>query len=316
MAVVRAEPRISRACEVAMKVRPDPADPAGADSAANAEREEPVPISIVPIHTAVAGRARLKVGGMRGAPAVADLIERGLTGFSGVRAVSASTLTGNVIVYHEAATSLDVLRERMAALLRGEVAPPPRKHGAADALHSEADQQFWHAADAADAAARLGTSLSCGLSSEEAARRLASGGANVITSLAQRSELSILLGQFQSLPVALLAVAAVVSVATGGVFEAGAIMAVIALNGGIGFVTETRAERTIRSLEGVAALEARVLRDAQEIELPAEAVVPGDVMVLQRGMVVPADGRLIKSRALTCERSGAYWRKRAGRKVG
>ncbi len=282
-----------------MKVRPDLSDPAGVESTASNAAREPVPISIVPIHTAVAGRARLKVGGMRGAPAVADLIERGLTGFGGVRQVSASALTGNVTVCYEALTSVDVLVERMAALLRGEVAPPAHKHGAANSLHSNGDEQFWHAAKAADAATRLGTSLSCGLSSEEAGRRLASGGANVITSLAQRSELSILLGQFQSLPVALLAVAAVVSVATGGMFEAGAIMAVIALNGGIGFVTETRAERTIRSLEGVAALEARVLRDAQEIELPAEAVVPGDVMVLQRGMVVPADGRLITARALT-----------------
>src|SRR5260370_31083768 len=66
------------------------------------------------------------------------------------------------------------------------------------------------------------------------------GGANAMPSLQQRSELSILLGQFSGLPVALLDGAALVSVAIGGFLEAGAIMAVVALNGGIGFATERR----------------------------------------------------------------------------
>jgi P-type Ca2+ transporter type 2C len=109
----------------------------------------------------------------------------------------------------------------------------------------------------------------------------------------QRSELSILLGQFRGLPVALLAGAALVSVAIGRIMEAGAIIAVVALNGAIGFISERRAERTIRSLERVGAQTARVLRDGRELEIPAAAVVPGDVMVLQRGMIVPADGRLL-----------------------
>jgi len=98
--------------------------------------------------------------------------------------------------------------------------------------------------------------------------------------------------------VALLAGAALVSFAIGGFLEAGAIMAVVALNGGIGFATERRAERTIRSLEGVVAHTARVLRGGRESEIAAEAVVPGDIMILQRGMVVPADGRLISVCAL------------------
>src|SRR5262249_55003923 len=161
------------------------------------------------------------------------------------------------------------------ALLRGEIVP------ASD--EAESALPHWHTADEADIASGLGTSSSRGLSPEEANRRLMRSGANAMPSLRQRSDLSVLLGQFRGLPVALLAGAALVSVATGGFIEAGAIIAVVALNGGIGFVTERRAERTIRSLEGVGVHTARVLRNGCEGEIPAEAVVPGDVMILQRG---------------------------------
>jgi P-type Ca2+ transporter type 2C len=243
-------------------------------------------VSIVPVHTAVAGRARLQVAGLCGAPELAKLIERGLTGFGGVHDVSATALTGNVTVFYASPTSLDQIISRIAALLRGEVVP------ASD--EAEPLLPHWHTVDGADIAERLGTASSHGLSPQEASIRLMRGGANAMPSLRQRSELSILLGQFGGLPVALLAGAALVSVAIGGFLEAGAIMAVVALNGGIGFATERRAERTIRSLEGVVAHTARVLRGGGELEIAADAVVPGDIMILQRGMVVPADGRLIK----------------------
>jgi P-type Ca2+ transporter type 2C len=247
-------------------------------------------VSIVPVHAAVTGRVRLQVAGLGGAPELAKLIERGLSGFGGVHEVSASELTGNVTINYAGATSLDQIISRIAGLLRGEIVP------ASD--EAEPSLQRWHTAEGADIASRLGTCVSQGLSTEEASCRLARGGVNAMPSLRQRSELSILLSQFRGLPVALLAGAAVVSVAIGGFMEAGAILAVVALNGGIGFATERRAERTIRSLEEVAAHRARVLRNGRELEIPAEAVVPGDVMILQRGMVVPADGRLVKVCAL------------------
>src|SRR6266446_1317406 len=263
-----------------------------AERAAPEDRNEPaqadrtgISVSIVPVHTAVVGRARLQVAGLRGAPELAKLIERGLTGFGGVHDVSASALTGNVTVFYAGATSLDQIISRIAALLRGEIVP------ASD--EAEPLLPHWHTADGADIAERLGTSSSHGLSPQEASRRLMRGGANAMPSLRQPPDPSILIGQFGGLPVALLAGAALVSVAIGGFLEAGAIMAVVALNGGIGFATERRAERTISSLEGVVAHTARILRGGREMEIAAEAVVPGDIMILQRGMVVPADGRLI-----------------------
>jgi P-type Ca2+ transporter type 2C len=260
------------------------ASPEGGAEPADPDRTG-IRLSITPVHTAVAGRVRVHVAGLRGAPELAKLIERGLTGFGGVREVSASALTGNVLVCH--AAPLDQIVSRIAALLRGDIAP------VGDGTESRL--RHWHTADGADIAASLGTDMSRGLSSEEASRRLARGGANVMPSPRERSELSILLGQFSGLPVALLAGAALVSVAIGSLVEAGAIMAVVALNGGIGFVTERRAERTIRSLQGIGANNARVLRDGVEREVRSEALVPGDVMILQRGMVVPADGRLVST---------------------
>jgi P-type Ca2+ transporter type 2C len=247
-------------------------------------------VSIVPVHTAVAGRARLRVGGLRGAPGLATLIERGLTGFSGVGEVRASAVTGNVVIWYAAPTGLTPIIARIAALLRREVVP------ADDSTASPL--AHWHTADSAEIAAGLGACTARGLPANEAGRRLIRAGANVLPSPQRRSDLSIFRDQFGGLPVALLTAAALLSAAIGGIVEAGAIMAVVALNGGIGFATERRAEHTIRSLEDNVAETARVLRDGCEQELAGEALVPGDVMILQRGMVVPADGRLVTACAL------------------
>jgi P-type Ca2+ transporter type 2C len=248
-----------------------------------------VPLSIVPLHTAVAGRVRLKIGGMRNAPALATLLERGLTGFAGIHNVSANPVTGNILIHYDDRTSLDQLIGRIGGLLLGKIMP---------AVDDPAERK-WHAMEAGAVASELGSSCSDGLSSARAMERLAEGLGNSIPLLHQRSELSILLDQFQSMPVALLAGVAVVSVLTGTLLEAGAIVAVVALNAAIGFTTESRAEHTIRSLGAPAALTARVVRDGSDMDIAAEMLVPGDVVLLQRGTVVPADGRLISVRALS-----------------
>ena len=253
-----------------------PLHPVRSNYAAASEHERDaaqtdVPLSIVPLHTAVAGRARLKIGGMRGAPALAGLLERGLTGFAGVQSVSADPLTGNLLIHYDRATSLDQLIERIGGLLRGEIAP---------AVDDPADRH-WHAMEAEAVASEFGSSCAEGLPSALAKDRLAQLGGNSIPPLHQRSELSIFLGQFQSLPVALLACVAVVSLATGTLLEAGAIAAVVGLNAAIGFTTEKRAERTIRSLGAPEAASVRIVRDGLERETPAETLVPGDVVILQ-----------------------------------
>jgi Ca2+-transporting ATPase len=138
-----------------------------------------------------------------------------------------------------------------------------------------------------------------GLSELEAKQRLAEIGANAIVKLHGRTPLEILLGQFDSLPIALLAVGALLSIVTGGVLDAAIILGVIGLNGVIGFLAETRAEETISSLNESRAPVSRVWRDDAEREIPGEELVPGDVIELRRDGLVPADGRVVAANRLT-----------------
>jgi P-type Ca2+ transporter type 2C len=128
---------------------------------------------------------------------------------------------------------------------------------------------------------------------------LSTAGYNVLPTLAGRSRLSLLAEQFQSLPVALLAGAAVISVASGALLEAAAIAGVVLANAAIGYRTEDRAERVIQSLAASGPEHGAGHARRRTEEIPAEVIVPGDLLLLQRGMIVPADARLTSVRELT-----------------
>ncbi|MBV9530847.1 MAG: cation-transporting P-type ATPase [Bradyrhizobium sp.] len=242
-------------------------------------------ISVTPVHTSVLGRVRFRVVGLRDGPTLARTLERGLLAAPGVTQASASPTTGNVLVLHDGSSSIPELAERIGALLRGEIAV----EGA------NASPYPWHAMEVEEVAQVLGTSQERGLSNKEGKRRLLSDGANSIPSLHSRSDWSMFIEQFQGLPVALLAGAAALSLATGGLLEAGTILAVVGLNAAIGFGVEKRTEQTISSLGAPSVKHARVMRGSVETEVASAALVRGDIMVLQRGSVVPADGRLLRS---------------------
>ena len=266
--------------------------------ATSPEGRSRIPVLLQLRHAAVPGRARIHVGGLKGAEPIKSLLERGLRAASGIHGAEASVLTGNLLVRFDPAMPLETVLARITGLLRGEIAPPEDEHSAD--RHTAA----WHRLNASDLTAALGSSASHGLPGALARERLASTGHNTIPSPIERSSVSLLLGQFQSLPVGLLAVASVISIATGAAVEAAAIMSVVALNGVIGYLTESRAERTIRSLGALEAPNAHVIRDGAAIEVPAETVVPGDILVLSRGVMVPADARLISAIALTASEAG------------
>ncbi len=156
----------------------------------------------------------------------------------------------------------------------------------------------WHAIDADDVVGAVKSHPS-GLSEAEAKTRLADIGANAIAPISGRTQLEILLSQFHSLPIALLAAGAILSIATGGLLDAAIILAVIGLNGAIGFIAEARAEETIGSLSESRAPVSRVLRAGKECEIPAEELVPGDIIELRRDELVPADARVITANRLT-----------------
>jgi Ca2+-transporting ATPase len=171
-------------------------------------------------------------------------------------------------------------------------------------VHSE-DQlaQPWHLLEAHDLLEQLESHSALGLSRSEALSRLKKYGPNVLPESVPRSGFSIFIAQFKSLPVALLGVAAGISVATAGIADAVVIAAVVLINAVIGYVTESQAERTIHSLKTLVRPQALVVRDGAAEEIPAEEVVPGDVLVLRPGTYVTADARLTEVHHLTIDES-------------
>lgn len=153
-------------------------------------------------------------------------------------------------------------------------------------------RKAWHALSAEVAAKDLQTDIQHGLGAGEAATRLHRHGLNTLTQAKQRSLLMLTVHQFRSLIVGLLFAAGGVALAMGDVIEAVAILVVIVLNAVIGLVTEWKAASALAGLRKQSIAVARVLRDGHQSQIPAENLVPGDVVLLDAGDRIPADGRL------------------------
>ena len=163
--------------------------------------------------------------------------------------------------------------------------------------------ESWHTLTADRILDLLGSSGKAGLSGQEASDRLAQYGPNALPEADARSAWGIFFDQFKSLPVALLGAAAGVSVVTGGLADAIVILAVVGINGVIGYATESEAEKTIHSLKQLVKPTADVLRDGTVATVSAELVVPGDVLVLRPGAYVAADARLLECSHLSLDES-------------
>jgi Mg2+-importing ATPase len=142
-----------------------------------------------------------------------------------------------------------------------------------------------------------------GLTGEEAARRLVSEGRNELPPPGERQALRILLTQFTSPLVLVLILAAAISRALGERTEATVILGIIAVNAVLGFAQEYRAERAVRALRRLVTRTARVRRDGRIAEIAAAELVPGDVVELELGALVPADCRLLEADELTADES-------------
>ena len=143
----------------------------------------------------------------------------------------------------------------------------------------------------------LGTSER-GLTDEEALRRLSVYGANTIDLKAGRTPFRIMLGQFTDFMILVLIAAAILSGIIGDIKDTLVIAAIVLLNGIIGFVQEYRAERALQALQKMAAPSANVIRNGRARSIAAAEVVPGDILVLEAGGIVPADLRLTESAQL------------------
>ncbi len=155
----------------------------------------------------------------------------------------------------------------------------------------------WHARSVEDVYEELGTTSS-GLQTGMAQERRAETGANEITGESARGPLRILLAQFSSVLILVLVIAAALSFFVGHVVDAVLIGIILLANGVFGFVQEYRAERSLESLRAMASPIVTVRREGTEQDIAATEVVPGDVIILGQGDVVPADARLIDEQNL------------------
>jgi P-type Ca2+ transporter type 2C len=153
----------------------------------------------------------------------------------------------------------------------------------------------WHCLTRSQAEAALATDAQTGLHEDEALKRLSQYGPNAIRQQSQRSILRTLLAQFSDFMILVLIGAAVVSGLIGDLVDTIAIVVIVVLNAVIGFVQEFRAQRAIAALRKLAAVNAQVIRDGQTRHIPADELVPGDVVVMEAGNIVPADLRLLEA---------------------
>ncbi|MCB2229872.1 cation-translocating P-type ATPase [bacterium] len=142
-----------------------------------------------------------------------------------------------------------------------------------------------------------------GLSSQEANKRLSESGRNELTEKSKRTRLAMFLDQFKDFMIIVLITAAVIAGLTGDVGDTVAIIVIVILNAVIGFAQEVRAEKAMAALKKMAAPEAIVLRDSATASIPASSLVPGDIVILETGRIVPADLRLIEAISLKVDES-------------
>ncbi|MBI4269348.1 MAG: cation-transporting P-type ATPase [Candidatus Rokubacteria bacterium] len=150
---------------------------------------------------------------------------------------------------------------------------------------------------------RLGVARASGLDPAEIRRRRRRHGPNVLREPRRRSAWRILLGQFESVLALLLAAAAALAFAFGEWAEAAAIAAVIVLNTAIGFATELSGVRSMEALRRLGRVTTNVRRGGAVLTVPAQELVPGDLVLLEGGDVVTADLRLLEASNLGCDES-------------
>lgn len=158
----------------------------------------------------------------------------------------------------------------------------------------------WHAEQVNRVFASLEATAS-GLCSEEASSRLDRYGPNRLPEPEMRSPLQRFIHQFHNILIYVLIAAGTTTAILGYWLDAGVIFAVVVLNAVIGFVQEGKAENALRAIRQMLSPNAMVLRNGRQLTVPAERLVPGDVVLLQSGDKVPADLRLFRVKGLQIE---------------
>lgn len=160
---------------------------------------------------------------------------------------------------------------------------------------TQTENKVWHGETLENVEKTLSTSIKTGLSQEEAKKRLTQYGLNELEERGGKSPFLIIWEQFSNTMVLILIAAAVISGFLGKPLETFAISAIVVLFAILGFIQEYRAERAIAALKQFAVPLVRVRRNGTIEQQSAKELVPGDVVILEAGGVIPADLRLCES---------------------
>ena len=160
----------------------------------------------------------------------------------------------------------------------------------------------WYGLTQEEVLKRLSTNRT-GLSEEEAEKRLEVYGENILKEQEEMPWWQIFLGQFKDFLVIILMIAAIISMLSGNVESTIVILVVIILNAVLGTVQYVKAEKSLESLKALASPHAKVRRGGKIQEILSKDVVMGDILLLEAGDMIPADGRLIENASLKIDES-------------
>jgi Ca2+-transporting ATPase len=155
-----------------------------------------------------------------------------------------------------------------------------------------------------------------GLAENEVAKRQKLFGKNIIREKRRTPAIIIFLSQFKDLLVIILIISIIISAIMGDIVEAIAILTVVLMNGIFGFLQEYKTEKTLEALKRLSAPFCKVLRDGKVSRIDAQGVVVGDILILESGDRVPADGVLLESDGISADESMLTGESKAVRKEG
>ncbi|MEQ1635301.1 MAG: HAD-IC family P-type ATPase [Methylococcales bacterium] len=178
-----------------------------------------------------------------------------------------------------------------------------RQKEATDDAIGLATQPDWHTLSVGQVLDNLASSLTDGLTQMAAVAGLKRYGANQLAEKPSRPAWHLLLAQFKSILILVLIVAAILAAVIGDLKDGIVILIVVVINALLGFYQEFQAEKSLAALKKMLALKATVRRDGNTLMVPADQLVPGDIVILEAGNKIPADGRILTAINLEVDES-------------
>ena len=262
------------------------------------------------LHNRIKGRVRYKVRGLQQSENLQQYLKFRLSREPGIDFVRANSWTGNVLILftkerhqNELASLIATIVQEYRQQPKDASEPRPNWLETVPKPSQLLPLESWHLQETEAILTDLETSRQSGLSLAKVQDNLQQYGANVIVESPPRSGLSIFIDYFKSIPVALLTLAAVLSIVTGGIIDAGVIMGVVVINAILGYATESQSEKIIHSLKNLVNPSAWAIRASNLTKINSQEIVIGDILVLKPGSYVAADARLIEADRLSVDES-------------